>query len=222
MTSPNDKPRVATGSLIAGALVLVAIAFSAGHWFAQRNVTAVSPPTVAGFLWPPPPAVDHLQLIDKHGAVFDQTRLDDHWTLVFFGYTHCPDICPTTMATLKQVRAQLVGHAAFERKGQVLFISVDAARDTPDVLRAYTEYFNPDFLAAAVPDAERYRLTEQFGIEVTKSSGATAGEYYYDHPAYILLIGPDRRIIGVFTPPLEAPDIAAQVRTIVVWGELTE
>ncbi len=222
MTDASAKPRSSTWSLIGGALVLAAIAFSAGHWLAERNLTVLSPPAVEGFLWPPPPPVEHLKLIDKNDAVFDQSRLDDHWTLVFFGYTHCPDICPTTMATLKQVRTQLVGHAAFERKGQVLFISVDAARDTPEVLRAYTDYFNPDFLAAAVPDAERYRLTDQFGIQVTKSSGGTEGEYYYDHPAYILLIGPDKRITGVFTPPLDASDIAAQVRTIVDWGEARE
>lgn len=222
MTGAPDKPRFSTPALIGGAFLLVAIAFAAGHWLAARNLTALSPPTVAGFLWPPPPAVEHLRLVDKHGARFDETRLDDHWTLVFFGYTHCPDICPTTMATLKQVREQLVGHGAFERKGQVLFISVDGARDTPEVLRAYTDYFNPDFLAAAVPDDARYRLTEQFGIQVTKSSGENEGEYYYDHPAYILLIGPDKRITGVFTPPLDASDIAAQVRTIVAWGEARE
>lgn len=202
--------------------MIAAVAFAAGHSLAERKVTALMPPAVAGFLWPPPPPVEHLKLIDKDGALFEANRLDDHWTLAFFGYTHCPDICPTTMATLKQVREQLAGHGVFERKGQVLFISVDGARDTPEVLRAYTAYFNPEFLAAAVPDEERYRLTEQFGIQVTKSSGDSEGEYYYDHPAYILLIDPGKRIAGVFPPPLDAPDIARQVRAIVDWGEARE
>ena len=219
MTDTDDKARFSLAKLAGGALVLAAIAFASGYFVAQGKPAAVSPPTVAGFLWPPPPSVEQLKLIDTSGAVFDETSLNDHWTLAFFGYTHCPDICPTTMATLKQVREQLVGHRAFEHNGQVLFISIDAARDTPDVLRAYADYFNPEFLAAAVPDEELYRLTEQFGVQVTKSSDDAGDAYYYDHPAYILLVGPDNRISGVFTPPLDAADIAQQVRTIVDWGE---
>ena len=213
-----EKHGISSATALVGGFGLVVIAFVAGYFFAQSNPTTISPPTVAGFLWPPPPPVDHLKLIDTSGGVFDETRLRDRWTLVFFGYTHCPDICPTTMSTLKRLREKLTGHQAFDRDGQVLFISVDAARDTPDVLRSYTDYFNPQFLAAAVPAGELYRLTEQFGVVVTKSSGDASGEYYFDHPAYILLIGPDKRISGVFTPPLDATDIAQQVRMIVDWG----
>lgn len=219
MTSSRNPSPASRARLTIGALLLAAIAFTAGYLLAQRNLPALSPPTVAGFLWPPPPAIEHLRLIDSNGAPADETLLNEHWTLVFFGYTHCPDICPTTMATLKLVREQLDGHPAFERKGQVLFISVDAARDTPEVLRAYAGYFNPEFLAAAVPGEELYRLTEQFGVQVTKSSGDADDAYYYDHPGYILLVDPDNRIAGVFTPPLDPTDIAQQVRVIVDWGE---
>jgi len=219
MPDTDHKPRLSPTTAAGAGLALVVVAFVAGYLFAQSNNVAVSPPTVAGFLWPPSPPVQHLKLIDTSGEVFDETKLNDRWTLVFFGYTHCPDICPTTMSTLKQVREMLVGHRAFDRNGQVLFVSVDAARDTPDVLRTYRDYFNPEFLAAAVPHEELYRLTEQFGVQVAKSSGRSGDEYYYDHPAYILLLDPDNRITGVFVPPLDAADIAQQVRTIVDWGD---
>jgi protein SCO1 len=219
MPDTDRKPHLSLTTVAGAGFALAVIAFVAGYFLGQSNVAAMSPPTVAGFLWPPPPPVEHLKLIDTSGVVFDGTKLNDHWTLVFFGYTHCPDICPTTMSTLKQVRELLVGHRAFDRKGQVLFVSVDAARDTPDVLRAYTDYFNPTFLAAAAPNEELYRLTEQFGVQVTKSSNGDSDAYYYDHPAYILLLGPSNQIAGIFAPPLDAADIAQQVRTIVDWGE---
>lgn len=219
MTDTDRKSRLSPATAAAGGLALAVIAFVAGYFLAQSNQTAMSPPTVAGFLWPPSPPVEHLKLIDTSGAVFDETKLNDRWTLLFFGFTHCPDICPTTLSTLKRVHELLVGHQAFDRSGQVLFISVDAARDTPEILRAYTDYFSPEFLAAAVAHEDLYRLTEQFGVQVTKVSGDSSDEYYYDHPAYILLSGPDNRITGVFAPPLDAADIAQQVRTIVDWGE---
>lgn len=219
MSNTDEKTLSSTATIAGGGLALIVIAFIAGYFFAHNNFTAIDPPTVPGFLWPPPPPIEHLKLIDTGGAVLDETKLNNRWTLVFFGYTHCPDICPTTMHTLKQVREKLVGHRAFDRTGQVLFVSVDAARDTPDALRAYTDYFNPEFLAGAASGEELYRLTEQFGVQVTKTSDDNSEQYYYDHPAYILLVGPDNRISGAFSPPLDAVDIAQQVRTIIDWGE---
>lgn len=219
MSDTEDKSPVSPAIVAAGALVAVVLAFVAGYFFSQNNLTTINPPTVAGFFWPPPPPVEHLNLIDTSGRVFNETRLNNHWTLVFFGYTHCPDICPTTMHTLNQVHNNLAGYQAFERNGQVLFVSVDAARDTPDVLRTYTDYFNPAFFAAAAPNEELYRLTEQFGVEVRKISGEPSDEYHFDHPAHVLLVGPDNRITGVFAPPLDAADIANQVRVIIEWGD---
>ena len=201
------------------ALLIAAIAFGAGYFAASGPAKPHLPPTVAGFIWPPPPPLEDFQLTDSAGASFDAARLAEHWTLLFFGYTHCPDICPTTMHTLKQVRERLDGHRPFERRGQVLFVSVDADRDTPEVLRNYTGYFNPEFLAATAPTEALHQLTGQFGVRVMRISGEDPNEYWFDHPASILLIGPDRRLAGVFAPPLDATDIAAQVQAIVDWAE---
>ena len=200
------------------ALLIAAGAFVAGYWFAPGQ-PAAPPPTVAGFVWPPPPPLEPFALTDTRGARFDHTRLDARWTLLFFGYTHCPDICPTTMQTLAGVRDKLNGHAPFERSGQVLFVSVDSARDTPEVLRSYTDYFNEQFVAATADADALHRFTGQFGVRIVRVSGESDDEYWFDHPASILLIGPDRRLAGVFAPPLDATDIAGQVRAIVDWGD---
>lgn len=213
-----------SGLRVAFALVsVVSIAFVAGYYFAQSQKIVshgiVEPPRVGGFIWPPPPPIDRFKLTDTSGVPFNENQLNDHWTLIFFGYTHCPDICPVTMQTLKIVSEKLTGNQVFDRKGQVLFVSVDAERDTPEVLRIYADYFNPQFLAATAPPEELYQLTAQFGMQFMKISGSKADEYFFDHPSSILLVGPDNRVTGVFTPPLDADDIARQIREIVNWGE---
>lgn len=205
---------------IATLLVIVAIvAFAVGYLASSNKHAPNPPPTVAGFIWPPPPPLTTFILSDSQGESFSEAQLDDQWTLIFFGYTHCPDICPTTMQTLSGVREQLTGHQAFERRGQVLFVSVDAERDTPELLRKYVGHFNPDFKAATAAAADLHRLTGQFGVQIVRVSGSKPDEYWFDHPASILLIGPDRRLTGVFAPPLDASDIARQVRAIVDWQE---
>ena len=119
----------------------------------------------------------------------------------------------------KALYEKLSRYQAFERDGQVLFVSVDADRDTPDVLRNYTDYFNPEFLAATAPAEELYQLTAQFGMQFMKISGDKEDEYFYDHPSSILLVGPDNRVTAIFSPPMDAGNIAKQIREIVDWGE---
>lgn len=220
----QDKSPAASGSakrrsVWLGFVLVAAFAFAIGYLAAPHKPDLRLPPTVAGFIWPPPPPLAPFRLSDTSGAVFDTSRLSDHWTLVFFGYTHCPDICPTTMLTLSQIHERLKTHVLFKQRGQVLFVSVDAARDTPQQLRQYTDHFDPSFIAATASSADLHQLTGQFGVQIVRVSGGTDDEYWFDHPASILLIGPDQRLAGVFAPPLVVDDIAEQVRQIVDWGE---
>ena len=81
--------------------------------------------------------------MDHHGQVFDNDRLLGKWTLVFFGFTYCPDICPTTMGFLNELMGQLEGTEAEDT--EVVMVTVDPARDTVEQLASYVPYFNPDF-----------------------------------------------------------------------------
>ncbi|MGB1885104.1 MAG: SCO family protein [Gammaproteobacteria bacterium] len=208
-----------TWRTLIGIAVIAALAYSAGYLASSRQQVAVFPPTSAGFIWPPPPPLEPFTLTDTDDRTFDQTRFSDRWTLVFFGYTHCPDICPTTMQILGEIHQRLGGHDLYVQRGQVLFISVDEQRDTPEQLRRYTDHFSPDFLAATGPAEELHRITGQFGVQIVRVSGSSPDEYWYDHPSSILLIGPDQKLAGVFVPPLDAEDIAAQVQAIVDWAD---
>ncbi|MGR8918111.1 MAG: SCO family protein [Gammaproteobacteria bacterium] len=202
-------------------VALAALAYAAGYLSAPEAPPAPTLPAVAGMVWPPPPPLEPFELVDADRQPLGPERLRGKWTLLFFGYTHCPDICPTTLAVLKAVRERLRGFAPFDERGQVLFVSVDGERDTPAVLSEYTAYFDPEFVAASGDERSLRQLTRQFGARIIKSSGADPNEYYFDHPASVLMIGPETWVSAEFTPPLDARDIAAQVRAIVGYFEQT-
>jgi len=199
----------------AGALLIAAAAFYAGYRAAPAPSPVRSMPTVPAIVWPPPPPLEPFSLTDSTGQPLGPERLRGHWTLLFFGYTHCPDICPTTLATLKEAAEALAGSAAFKARGQVLFVSVDGARDTPERLAAYTAHFNPAFLAASGSERDLHHLARQFGARIVRVSGDDAHEYWFDHPASVLMLDPDTRVSAEFTPPLDATDIARQARAII-------
>jgi protein SCO1/2 len=115
---------------------------------------------------------------------------------------------------LSNAWAALAAQPAFRARGQVLFVSVDGQRDTPEHLAEYIAYFNPAFLAASGEERELHHLTRQFGARIIRVSGSKPDEYWFDHPASVLLIGPDTRVAAEFTPPLDAGDIARQVKAI--------
>ncbi|MCB1746805.1 MAG: SCO family protein [Gammaproteobacteria bacterium] len=207
--------RLRSLQLAGSALLIAAVAFYAGYRAAPSPPPPPVMPTVSAIVWPPPPPLEPFTLTDTHGQPFGPDQLRDHWTLLFFGYTHCPDICPTTLATLQRVYALLADVPGFRARGQVLFVSVDGERDTPEHLAEYTAYFDPAFLAASGPDRELHHLTRQFGARIVRVSGEDPDEYWFDHPAAVLMLGPDTRVTAEFTPPLDAADIAAQVREIV-------
>ena len=147
------------------------------------------------------------QLVDQNGRAVDQTILNGKWSLVFFGFTYCPDYCPTTLATLAAVEQQL-GDAAKDL--QVVFISVDPARDTPQALKDYlsSDGFPPGVIGlTGTPDqvaaaAKAYRaFSEKVG----------EGEAYtMNHSLTIYLMGPDGRYRSSFAHDL-GPERSAQL-----------
>jgi protein SCO1/2 len=98
---------------------------------------------------------------------------------------------------------------------KVLFVSVDAQSDTPAVLARYVRHFNPDFVGATAPMEGLHLLTRQLTADFARVGGDVPGEYWFDHSASIFLIAPDLRVVAEFTPPLDASELAVQVRHIV-------
>jgi protein SCO1/2 len=149
-----------------------------------------------------------------NGTPFDLNSLQEKWTFVFFGYTHCPDICPTTLATLKGTAMQLQQSPEDYRDARFVFISVDPKRDALAHLKEYIGYFHPDFLAATGDRAQIDALVRQLGA-IYMFDGDTAGDdYIVNHSASIALIDPQGNWVGRFNPPHRAAGIAEDFRRV--------
>ncbi|RME33123.1 MAG: SCO family protein [Gammaproteobacteria bacterium] len=198
------------------AITLSVIATVAGialglHLQARQGTGAPEPPAIPGLLWPHPKEVAPFRLTDSAGEVFDQDRLRGHWSLLFFGYTHCPDVCPSTLATLARTTKLLEGDGELP---QVVFVSVDPQRDEPQRLGEYVRYFDPRFLAVTAPEAPLLSLTRQLGVLSLKVEDPQGGDYLVDHSASIFLIDPRLRVVAVLSPPHEAGELARRYRAI--------
>lgn len=154
------------------------------------------------------------KLVDDAGSSFDNADLKGRWSLLFFGYTHCPDVCPTTLSTLNRaVRSFDDSRAA--NAPRVVFVSVDPERDSPDTLARYVKFFNPKFTGVTgKPDALN-ELTRPLGILHARLPGAEKGDgYLVDHSASILLIDPNGALAALFGAPHRAALIAADFRRL--------
>jgi protein SCO1/2 len=169
---------------------------------------------ISATLIPNPRPLQPFSLSRHSGEEFAQDTLLDNWTFIAFGYTHCPDICPTTLSVLSQT-ADLVNEDTAQKGPQFVFVSVDPERDSLQRLATYVPYFNPDFIGATGPEADLQRLTGQLGILYRKVEDEnTALDYLVDHSASIVLIDPLGRLQAVFSPPHDAGKMAQDFRVI--------
>lgn len=164
-------------------------------------------PDISGLLWPNPKQISPFELTDQNGQKFDLENLKDKWSMMFFGYTNCPDVCPTTMTLLNSIVKELEEDQ--KSLPQVIFVTVDPERDTQQLL-SYVSYFNTSFLGLSGSEEELSLLTKQLGILYMKipnenASGST--NYLMDHSSSILLFDPKARLVGIFSTPHEKEDI---------------
>jgi protein SCO1/2 len=188
--------------LLAAAAVCAALA---GYWMA-RQLDRPSPQLASGTWLPRPKPVGDFSLTDTSGQAFTRRDLGGGPTLVFFGFTHCPDVCATTLLKLAQVRKR-----AGLRGLRVLFVSVDPQRDTPPVLGMYVHAFDPAFLGLSGDPQSIARLAANFGVAVNRVE-LPGGDYTMDHSAVLFLLDARARIAAIFTPPFEVAALAADLR----------
>ena len=176
-------------------------------------LSACSPPQPPqlkqGTLLPSAKAIADFQLTDQHGKPFTRNNLMGKWSFAFFGYTHCPDVCPTALSMLAQVMKKLEKDSTLNTLPQVIFVSVDPERDTPELLAQYLPYFNPDFIGVTGDPQQLLPLTRQLGIMYGKAPGDNADDYLVDHSASIILFDPDGNFLALFGMPHD-PDLIAQ------------
>ena len=160
----------------------------------------------AHYLQPGKP-IAGLNLIDYNKQRFDESRLKGKWTFMFFGYTNCPDVCPTTMLVMKAVWAKLPAEAKAAPVPQMVFVSVDPDRDTPDRLKKYVTFYHPDFLGVTGKADQIDVLTRQVGVLYGFDDDPENKSYTVKHSAQIILIDPSGKMRAVFSPPHQADEL---------------
>jgi len=167
-----------------------------GAWVA-RELDSSGVALASGTWLPKARPVSELSLTDHTGKPFSLKNLRGQPTLVFFGFTHCPDVCPTTLAQLAQVKK-----AAALPDLRVLLVSVDPARDTPESLSQYVHAFDPTFVGVTGTEQAITDLTKSFSVAVAKVD-LPGGNYTVDHSAAVFLLDDQARIAAIFSPPFD-------------------
>jgi len=149
-------------------------------------------------------------LQDPNGRSVTSEEFIGRFQLIAFGYTYCPDICPTTLVEMAAILKQL---DARSDRLQAIFITVDPERDTGQVLKTYTEFFDPRILGLTGSPALVRRAADNFRIRYAKviEPGARPGTYAVDHSAGMILLGPDGQFIRKFAFAMPVDDIASQI-----------
>jgi len=204
--TPSNTPRRRTALWI----VVVAVTAAAVGVLSQHFIHGGPAPlaTQRATVLSPPREITEFSLVDQSGQPFTLERLRGKWSFVFFGYTHCPDVCPTTLSALARVdellRAQPGGHAGV----QTVFISVDPQRDTPQKLAQYVPYFNREFIGVTGRQDQIDRLARALGIVHLRTQEDASGGYLVDHTASVLLINPEGKLRALFGVPHDPKLIA--------------
>ena len=200
-------------------VVVAALAAGLGLYAAQRYFTPAAPHTAltghalkAVRLIDPPRQLGPYQLTRSDGSALGAAQLRGHWTIVFLGFTHCPDVCPTTLAELAKAQKSWRSIDPSTRP-RLLFVSVDPERDTPAITGDYAKFFDPDTIAASADAGPLADFAATMGLVYMKVP-LDEGGYSMDHSATLVVLDPQGRQAGLIRPPLKWDDIAGDLRLL--------
>jgi protein SCO1/2 len=225
MAAPTDSAGAATAAVwdnrsmapqskfLAIAFICVALIAGASAALIWRH--AAAPVDLAtGSYVSPSRSLPDFSLIDQRGRTFGPADLRGSWSMMFFGYTNCPDFCPTTLSTLAALEKRLRDGGAPVRP-RVIFMSVDAKRDTPEQLAKYVPYFDPEFIGlTAANQATVAAVAEKLGVAVIITPKAD-GTYTVDHSGAIFVLNPEGKLTAILTGPFTVDALQADFQRIV-------
>jgi protein SCO1 len=181
------------------AFLLIGIVAAGGFLFSK-------PDTFRGTTYAEPyPVAPEIELARANGTSFRLSEMRGKVVTLFFGYTSCPDVCPTTMAELKQALDQLGNQA---NHVQVLFVTVDPKRDTPERMQEYVNHFNPNFIGLSGSEAELAKVWNQYGVFREVAESTSAAGYLVSHTARITLIDQQGNLRVSFPVDTPVEDLA--------------
>ncbi len=206
-TPPSSGPFISRLTLWAGGVFLVVALLALGAWW-------LAPHEFHGVLLQSPQVAEDFTLQASTGEPLTFSDLRGKFVVLYFGYTFCPDVCPTTLNDLKRV-AEILGPDKMKQV-QVVFVTVDPERDTAEQLASYLKYFDPSFIGLTGTTDEIKTVASQFGVYFERHEGSAATGYLMDHTSAITVIdakGYVRLVIPHGTTPADmADDLAYLLR----------
>jgi len=195
--------------LIAVTLIALALGLTVGVWSTRE----AAKPEIAGFAYPQPRKLSPIALTAHDGSAFTLDRLRGKWTFAYFGYTYCPDVCPTTLAELARVQS-LLEASNEDDNSQYLLISVDPKRDTPEHLAQYVPHFNKKLIGVSGSRPEIDKFIQEIGVAYEFPEGTDGENYPVSHSSVVALFDPNARLHAIFTAPHKAESIAEGFRKL--------
>ena len=190
----------------------------AGVWLAdiyrEHDSRAALLPDQVLTVFAEPKPMAAFALTDHKVRAFDLASLKGRWTFLFFGFTHCPDVCPTTLAVLARARDNIARTTAGAEDVQFVFVSVDPNRDTASKLAQYVGYFDASFLGVTGNDAQIGNLAGQLGAAYQVALAPGVENYPVTHSTAVFLLDPRARYHAVFTPPHDAEAIGKRFKMV--------
>jgi protein SCO1/2 len=210
-STQQNKNIVLTVAAILAFIALIVVMFI--HGLNQPRIMTTSDLRNNGaFLFDKPRSFKAFNLIDDNGLPFTPENLQGKWSMVFFGFTYCPDICPTTMALMNRFYSKQLG-SEYGDDLQVIMVSVDPARDTPEKLHTYVQYFNPEFIGVTGEFLSLHSFATQLNIPFSKVPGG--GENYtVEHSGNVVLLNDRGHYVAFFKSPLDLAKLNVTYQSI--------
>lgn len=211
MTLEQSKGKTTTSILLALLIIgVVVIIYILYRVTSQPAVPAISQTEYTGTEYDPPVQLTEFTLPSSIGQPVSLSGLSGRWTVLFFGYTHCPDFCPLTLAEFKQIKSQLGDKVA---DVQFVFVSVDGKRDTPELLKAYLARFDSNFIGLSGDDQTLERIGADYGLFYQRhDDGGTNENYLVDHTTRLYLVDPQGLMRVTYAYGTEPETIAESIR----------
>lgn len=205
-----SKRIIPIGSLVIG------LVFGLVMLFTHLLVKPPAPPVeLEGVLRPDFKPLAPFQLQSHNHGPFNEKKLRDKWSFVFFGYLSCPDVCPNTLHELSSFHSLLKDEIGKEPQDlQIIFVSVDPERDSTENLARYVTHFNRSFIGATAGKGAIDRLAKQFGAGYLLEEETAPGQYLVAHTSAIFLVDPLGRLVATFSQPHYASTLLSQYKKI--------
>lgn len=197
-------------------LIPVLLAVMAGSlllsiWMSQQQTGETTwgnaPPEVQAVMWPEPRPLSDFSLQTQHGESFGRESLEGQWNFLFFGYLECPDVCPTSLYAMREMREFLRQLDRDHDRHQYIFISVDPENDTPEEMREYLSWYDDDFIGLHGDEQEIAALAGSMAVKYEEFVDET-GYRSIDHTSSVMIVDPEGRVVGALPPPLQPQRMA--------------